>query len=36
LRTQLTEEELIMFAGYYQVKYEKEKKQADAIKRKSR
>lgn len=36
LRTQLTDEELIFFAGYYELKYEREKKQADAMKRKSR
>ena len=36
LRTQLTDEELIYFAAYYEVKYEKEKKEADAIKHKSR
>ena len=36
LRTQLTEEELIFFAGYYELKYDREKKEADAIKRKSR
>jgi hypothetical protein len=31
----LTDEEFIYFAAYYELKYEKEKKQADAIKRKS-
>tara|TARA_B100000674_G_scaffold484787_1_gene490630 strand:+ start:417 stop:554 length:138 start_codon:yes stop_codon:yes gene_type:complete len=36
LRTQLTDEELIFFAGYYELKYDREKKQADAIKRKSK
>ena len=36
LRSQLTEEELIFFAGYYELKYDREKKEADAIKRKSR
>ena len=36
LRTQLTDEELIFFAGYYELKYEREKKEADAMKRKSR
>ena len=36
LRTQLTDEELIFFAGYYELKVEREKKEADAMKRKSR
>ena len=36
LRTQLTEEELVFFAGYYELKSEREKKEIDAIKRKSR
>jgi len=33
---QLTEEELIFFAAYYELKYDREKKQADALKRKSK
>tara|TARA_R100000734_G_scaffold1697_6_gene1840 strand:+ start:836 stop:973 length:138 start_codon:yes stop_codon:yes gene_type:complete len=36
LRTQLTDEEFIFFAGYYELKYDREKRQADAIKRKSK
>ena len=36
LRSQLTDEELIFFSGYYELKYDREKKEADAIKRKSR
>tara|TARA_R100000781_G_scaffold464_2_gene771 strand:- start:15327 stop:15452 length:126 start_codon:yes stop_codon:yes gene_type:complete len=36
LRTQLTDEEFIYFAAYYELKNEREKKQADAIRRKSR
>ena len=36
LRSQLTDEELIFFAGYYELKYDREKKEADAAKRKSR
>ena len=33
---QLTEEELIFFAAYYELKYDREKKQADALKRKAK
>jgi len=36
LRQQLTDEELIFFAGYYELKYDREKKQADAAKRKAK
>ena len=36
LRTELTDEEFLYWAAYYELKREREKKEIDAMKRKSR